>query len=178
MIVDYAGFVETPGFSEFDKRYILDLRKSPMNEAYNKIVELEENQRNSIMGKILLDRMINDYSHSDYDYEVLCANYIKLLGYEAFKKTGGSKFKLSRGIQKAMLESLAQTDEIIAKVRKEFSEKHWVSTVDAKEKLQEIYDESNMSITAKGANIKLYFTVRDSQKKIDGKAIRGFEIID
>jgi len=128
-------------------------------------------------------------------FKDLCVDYIELkensiyifkdidsLVIKAYDVLGPKKMKALKYRKKSIKEALLAYDNnksLDNKIVTLLNIKHrqWVSKEEVKIKIQETYDKLNLSKKAKSTDLKRWFNVKNSNKRIDNKLVNGIIII-
>jgi len=101
---------------------------------------------------------------------------------EAFRVLGEDKMRALKFRKKLIKEALLidstlQTNDfkIVNLLRLKVGA--WISKAEAKEKLQKIYGRLRLTITAKSSDLEKWFTLKNQNRRIDGKLINGLAVV-
>lgn len=107
------------------------------------------------------------------EFKMIAEAYIKL-GHDKIKALLYRKGNIE--VELLKMNQLKSTESKIVTLLN-LKDGEWISSNDAKSKIQDIYDELNVKAKAKGSDLFKWYGVKEVTKKIKGKVIKGFSII-
>jgi hypothetical protein len=119
----------------------------------------------------------NKFNMKNLDYLVNAQPLI----VDAYNKLGEDRVRNLKYIKKAIKDALINLDDTITlnnKVGKILKlEKEFISSSVLKERIRKAYNELGITDTPKASSITKWYEADETKKKIDGKTVRGYNII-
>lgn len=150
-------------YNETNLKYLKIPRVDRLQETFKDIViQLEKNPN---------DEELMYAANAKYPF---IEEAINRLGFKQIKY-----LKYNQGLIKEQL-VLVSENSVNSKIINLFKQKTnikkgvFISSVEIKDTLQEIYDTLGFKTTAKGTDIEKYFNVKYTNKNIEGKSVKGF----
>lgn len=109
------------------------------------------------------EKVFKEFPLIEEGYKKLGVRRLKALGYDSYKI-------------KNELNTLASKDSIDLQIKKLFNENNFYSNKDIKTKLGTLYTNLGINKKAKATDIENVFNISVTNKKINGKTVRGYQL--